>query len=1333
MPILLETVRHWIKSQCDNEMDLSAFYNIDTETAFKKLQSGMAGMVRPLRDLGIDLTAATLSEYALSQGIQKSYTEMTQAEKVMLRYNYLMQVTTTQQGDFQRTNASLANSLRTLRAYLSAVGTQIGIGLAAAIRPAIVALNKLMAYLVKAAQAFATFMQTIFGKYKGGASGIAMDMSGAEEDTSNLADAAGNASDGLSDAADSAKQLKKELSVLPFDELNQLNKDREETGSSGGSGGDGDVGGIKGLTDSLLDWGDLLNNSEAGKLPDAISEWAERIKKAFKAHDWDKLGEELAWGINKGIDAVYDALDPERFKKKVQPFITAFTQTFNSLVDHIHWNKLGRTVARGINDITWALNSIIEGINWENLGSKLAEFANGLVDEIDATQLGNLIGNKFMIAWNMLYGFASKFNWDELGKKLGDLLNGVNDKIDWSRVAESLTTSFNGAFETLKNFTETVHWSEIADNITGGLNTAIHTFKWRENGEALGEFINNLLDTINQIVNETDWESFGEGLADMLSELPWGKLLYTVGNVIVKAIGGTLAGLATTPSGMFATAFVAALALKKTAIGNTIAQNFLLPAFMTAFNNSSLLQSIAKNAYAFGGAFVTNFALPMAGISAIIGGVILGVTAFEKAIDKLHGGNGKVTQIGKTLEEYFGHVNGVSQSSKEALFQLVEEQENAGASAEQMSQAVVEKLAEMNLSYTDAQGALESFVTAHGGASEEMKVFQDALEKNAGLFQQSKEPIEDTKKGYEQLRDTLGELSLKEDIVNANHENLMSVLDESQARGETSVEAFNNLKLAMEDLGIETDTLTEKLGIDFGNTATTVQGHTSSIASGLTNFATSVSTTVTSAFADMSEQIQTNVQNQKTELGNWQTDVEAFRSTLESKLQNVGQNWGQLGVDQEASLENYNKNLEENIGKQETLLTNMTALNESQLDKATVQAIIKQIDPSSQAMTELIQHMNAGDETWQTFHANLEKSMDMTGDVNKVLDGFTTEFAKQIAPSFVTIGDNFKVEGNNIGGFLVEGMGQGVYDSVSDAQNALDDLATKSISAFNSAAGINSPSTVMMESGKNLVEGAQKGVEYNSYLLSSAMIRMETDIANTFRKWTATFETMAKNIVEYTRKGLREFSSPFTSAFSAVAEIMGKNKATFEGYGKTLASDFINGFKNTLTGADMATSFYNAGSALAQNFASGLQSAYIASPHLYVQDYTTVTNSDGSWYSYPNWGVNWYKKGGLFLGGKGTVVGLAEGGKDEAVLPLENSKAMSRIGSAIASAAAGDGFGVNSETITEAVVTAMAMNPQTQEIIVNAVLKMENDEVLARHVERGRQRLDSRYNPVAQY
>ena len=87
--------------------DLSAFYNIDTADAYQKIQAGLAGMVRPLRSLGLDLSVASLKEYALAQGITKSYTEMTQAEKVMLRYQYLLDHTQTQQGDFARTSGKL--------------------------------------------------------------------------------------------------------------------------------------------------------------------------------------------------------------------------------------------------------------------------------------------------------------------------------------------------------------------------------------------------------------------------------------------------------------------------------------------------------------------------------------------------------------------------------------------------------------------------------------------------------------------------------------------------------------------------------------------------------------------------------------------------------------------------------------------------------------------------------------------------------------------------------------------------------------------------------------------------------------------------------------------------------------------------------------------------------------------------------------------------------------------------------------------------------------------------------------------------------------------------
>lgn len=87
--------------------DLASFYNISQDVAWDKIMSGMAGEVEPLRRLGINLSVANLEAYALSQGITESYQSMTQAEQVMLRYNYLMAQTAQQQGDFARTSGRL--------------------------------------------------------------------------------------------------------------------------------------------------------------------------------------------------------------------------------------------------------------------------------------------------------------------------------------------------------------------------------------------------------------------------------------------------------------------------------------------------------------------------------------------------------------------------------------------------------------------------------------------------------------------------------------------------------------------------------------------------------------------------------------------------------------------------------------------------------------------------------------------------------------------------------------------------------------------------------------------------------------------------------------------------------------------------------------------------------------------------------------------------------------------------------------------------------------------------------------------------------------------------
>ena len=94
--------------------DMASFYNLDLETAFEKIRSGISGETEPLKQLGINMSVTNLEAYALSQGIKTSYNEMSQAEQVMLRYNYLMSATADAQGDFARTQDSYANQTRLL-------------------------------------------------------------------------------------------------------------------------------------------------------------------------------------------------------------------------------------------------------------------------------------------------------------------------------------------------------------------------------------------------------------------------------------------------------------------------------------------------------------------------------------------------------------------------------------------------------------------------------------------------------------------------------------------------------------------------------------------------------------------------------------------------------------------------------------------------------------------------------------------------------------------------------------------------------------------------------------------------------------------------------------------------------------------------------------------------------------------------------------------------------------------------------------------------------------------------------------------------------------------
>lgn len=95
--------------------DIASFYNLSPESAFDKIRAGMIGQTRGLQELGIMMGVDELKAYALSKGLTTAYDKMSETDQMLVRYAYLLDVTSGAQGDYSRTAQGYANSLRTLQ------------------------------------------------------------------------------------------------------------------------------------------------------------------------------------------------------------------------------------------------------------------------------------------------------------------------------------------------------------------------------------------------------------------------------------------------------------------------------------------------------------------------------------------------------------------------------------------------------------------------------------------------------------------------------------------------------------------------------------------------------------------------------------------------------------------------------------------------------------------------------------------------------------------------------------------------------------------------------------------------------------------------------------------------------------------------------------------------------------------------------------------------------------------------------------------------------------------------------------------------------------------
>ena len=265
--------------------DLSSYYNISVGDAMQKLQSGISGELEPLRRLGYDLSQAKLEATALSLGIDKTVSSMTQAEKAQLRYYAIMTQVTQVQGDMSRTLNAPANQLRVLQAQLQMTARALG-------NIFIPALNAVLPYLIAAAKVIRILANVVAGLF------------GFEfpevEDTgvADLNTSVGETADGFEEAADKATKLKKIL--LGIDELNVL-PDPSTSGSGAGVGPGG-------IIDSGFDFDlptyDFIGEAATSRVNEIVEDMKEWLGITDDIDSWSELFDTRLGNILKTVGLI---------------------------------------------------------------------------------------------------------------------------------------------------------------------------------------------------------------------------------------------------------------------------------------------------------------------------------------------------------------------------------------------------------------------------------------------------------------------------------------------------------------------------------------------------------------------------------------------------------------------------------------------------------------------------------------------------------------------------------------------------------------------------------------------------------------------------------------------------------------------------------------------------------------------------------------------------------------------------------------------------------------------------------------------------------------------
>lgn len=513
--------------------DMASFYNVAQDVSSTALKSIFTGETETLKQFGIVMTEANLQSFALSQGITKSLKAMTQAEKVQLRYNYVMSQTTLAQGDFAKTSGGWANQIRILSEQWKEFSTTIGQVLVQVLLPALNTLNSVMAKVVSWSQAAANSLADLFGWQ--------LDASSAAGSMSSSLSACADDYAAMADSAEAAAAAN-ERSLASFDEIHTIGS--EESGIAGAG-----IGGLSSVNTLISDtndtakeieniFDDAFGNVDLGplissfhELKDAASPIVGHISDGLHWLWSDVLTPLGGWFIEEAapasldvfsgaldiLGAAIDAVKPhgqwlwEHFLKPLGEWTgNIITEGLEILADTLHeiadWIRENPDAAVKIGAVTLAFIALYDAIENKKIGSTLSALKTGIINlgKTDVTVATITAG---IVSWGYAITELHE-NWDDLVDVVEESGGTWNFLCDW--VADSE--------QAINDFFDTTQFGESWNDFWQGVGSALYDFssEWTTFWEDVGEEAYDLDAKIESFVTdwESHWEDVGESIYD---------------------------------------------------------------------------------------------------------------------------------------------------------------------------------------------------------------------------------------------------------------------------------------------------------------------------------------------------------------------------------------------------------------------------------------------------------------------------------------------------------------------------------------------------------------------------------------------------------------------------------------------------------------------------------------------------------------------------------------------------------------------------------------------------------------------------------------------------